>query len=248
MLMGKKIIILAVFLVATSLIVAGCGKQSEDQDQGQNRGQGQNQDQQQQEEGEGQEEEEQTSVQGTFQEVLKLGTRLKCDFSSETEDGTISGTAYTDGSQMRQESTLEQGEERIESNVIVKNEEVYAWSSVQPGQGMKVSLADVESRQEEQTSEQEEADMSPGMEQSFEYSCEKWNVDESKFQLPQDIDFQDMSSMLEAVQSLEGDARPGTAAPEAIEGADREDLNQQACQACQYSPDAEQCRQRLNCQ
>lgn len=232
----KKRFMMMTLLVMISFVVSGCGKKIQEQEQTQNQEQEQKQ------------ESKMGSIKGTFQELMKQGNQLRCEFSFKNEQGETKGIAYTDGTRMRQEVSMNQKNVKMENFMIVKDEEVYSWNSMQPGQGMKINLKDWEDKRtnEETVDENQEASIKTStMDQSYEYNCEAWDVDESKFEIPSNVKFMDMGAMMKAFQPGN---KNGANSEEKPQGNDNQSLNQQACGVCQYAPNQEECRKELNCQ
>lgn len=235
--MKKKFIALTGLFVLMIFVLAGCGDQTQQQEQNQI----QNENSQQI----NQRENESNSVKGTFKELLGQGKRLKCEFSFENTETKMHGVAYTDGQRMYQEVFVDQGDldEDIKTSLITKNNQVYMWNSMQPEQGMKISLNEVKS-DPEMTEETNESLESPGLSQSFDYKCEPWQVNDEKFEIPSDKNFMDMNSFMRGQQ---GGAQNDNNNPEKSTTPNSMNMNQQACDACQYAPNPDECLEEMGC-
>lgn len=239
--MKKKFIALTGLFVLMIFVLAGCGHENEKQNQQQEQNQVQNENSQQM----NKKENESNSVKGTFKELLGQGEKLKCEFSFESTETKMHGTAYTDGQRMYQEVFVNQGDsdDDIKTSLVTKDNQVYLWNSMQPGQGMKISLDKVENNSE-MTEENEETISDPGINQSFDYKCQPWQVDEEKFQVPTDRNFMDMNSFMKGQQ---GGTQNNTGNPGNSAMPNSGNSNQQACDACQYAPDSKECLTELGC-
>jgi predicted small lipoprotein YifL len=196
--MKKKFIALTGLFVLMIFVLAGCGHENEKQNQQEEQNQVQNENSQQI----NKKENEPNLIKGTFKELLGQGKRLKCEFSFENTETKMYGVAYTDGQRMYQEVFVDQGnsDDDIKTSLVTKDEQVYMWNSTQPGQGMKIHLNDVENNAE--TTENDEGEIEDsGLNQSFDYKCEPWKVDDNKFETPADVDFMDISALMKGQQN-----------------------------------------------
>ncbi len=224
--MKKRFIVLMGFFVLMIFIFAGCGEKNQQQEQGQIKNEFSQQ--------LNQKENEPDFIKGNFTELLDQGKKMKCEFSFEDQETKMNGVAYTDGQKMYQEFFVDQGDIKIENNIIVKDEEVYTWNSMQPGQGMKMNLNEFENNNSEITEENEGTTTAPNLNQSFEYKCESWQVDNKKFETPTDKNFIDMNAFMKNQPSGNQNNNSGN-------------LNQQACAACQYAPNPNECLKEIGC-
>lgn len=232
--MKIKIIVLSGLFVLMLFVLAGCGEKN--QQQAQNKEENQNSQQEQQNEN------KDNSIKGTFQDLIGQGNRLKCEFSFENQETQMNGVAYTDGDKMYQEVFVNQEGMEIENNIIVKDNQVYSWNSMQPDQGIKMDLSEFENNPE-MIEEDEASSTNPGLSQSFEYRCEPWQVDNKKFEVPTDKNFMDMNAFMRGQTGN----NPGNASENSTNQPGPGNLNQQACDACQYAPNPDECRQELGC-
>lgn len=203
------------------------------------------------------EEQETQSFKGTIEELLKKNKSLKCDYSHEGEKTSMSGVAYVYNGQARQDTTVNQKDKKINTHAIVDGEDVYAWSSEQPKNGVKMSLSKFKEQTEKSSEDSEKEETTPaGIDESFEYNCEDWNADPSKFDPPKDINFTDMTGMMEEAQNIKKDLMPESGNVEDINPQDVQDMNQgdidklkqKGCQACSMSPTPDQCRASIGCE
>ncbi|MEK7557263.1 MAG: hypothetical protein AAB538_04775, partial [Patescibacteria group bacterium] len=165
---------------------------------------------------------------GKVADLLKQGQNLTCTFQRADATGTISGTVYVagEGQRLKGDFNVQQsGSTGVTGHVMREAQTMYVWSDQLP-QGTKFTIveespAPVASDTSEQFAEQ-----------SFNYTCLPWVVDQSVFTLPTDKQFVDVSAQL---QPLQGAA---TSTPTA-----------QQCASCNQlqEPGKSQCLQALGC-
>ena len=145
------------------------------------------------------EEGENASVGNTFANLVALGQSVACTFSHDDGAGNrSSGTVYMTGgaTQMRGDFTVEaSGTAPVETFMVRTGGYTYMWSDASP-QGIKSQVVN----EAELTSD----DQNGGIDEDTEFSCQAWNVDNSKFSLPSGIQFTDMSAQIDAMMEASG--------------------------------------------
>lgn len=176
--------------------------------------------------------EKQQTIKGSLADLLGKAQGKQCTWSYQGEGADSSGTVYVGKNKMYGESQMEvqtgEGAETMRMKMINDGEYFYQWSE-ETGQGSKMSLAEMEKWQEqgqEQASAQEQARMR-NMQQEYEYKCSNWKVDESKFELPKNIQFTDLTKMMQETQQQV------------------EQMRQDACAMCEQLPEGEAKQQCL---
>jgi hypothetical protein len=133
---------------------------------------------------------------GSFRTLLGLGKNLVCTVSNTSTDsaseGTYNGTVYVSGKKMRMEFTTGVDKVAMKSNVINDGTQGYMW-----GTGPQGSMAIKFKADPSQTEAQKQNEFS--LDQNVDYNCKNWNVDESLFIPPADIEFLDMNDMMKQV-------------------------------------------------
>lgn len=150
---------------------------------------------------------------GSLKQLMGMGKAQKCTWKGEQGE---EGVVYTDGTRSRFEASgySMMGDDQEENSELVTmfgindDEYVYTWSS-QSKEGMKMSNETEEEQQEMEEYDSEKYDSSMDYrsmsEYDFEYKCEGWSVDENMFVPPSDIEFKDLTKMMENMQeSLKG--------------------------------------------
>ncbi len=133
---------------------------------------------------------------GTLRDFVngKLGNKIVCHSSYPVGDSVLSVNTYIDGKKIRLDYSMDppiNGQSDL--HMITKDEYSYVWGNSILGQafdGVKIPLSDESSEIPE--------DQGMGM---IDYDtqlpdCNSWEVDESLFDIPEDLNLQDMSAMM----------------------------------------------------
>ena len=180
---------------------------------------------------------------GSMVELMARGKSLKCTYKqTEEEDGVeTEGMVYVADDNVRTEINITGTEEAqdVRMDMILNGEWVYVWTSAQVN-GMKMKVVDLPEGEDFDANEdiadlQEEIDM----------KCRPWIKDSSKFEVPTDREFDDITEMMEGFQGMDLD--------EAIEEgeADAEAAREQLCAMCETAPTQElidQCKIDAECE
>jgi hypothetical protein len=171
-----------------------------------------------------------SSNRASLRSLMGLAKNQQCTFT-DNESGS-EGTVYVTNDKMRGDFTAISEGETIGSHVIIIGEDMYLWMDGS-GDGYKSSISDTENADEE-AGQQERDTESSGLDINNEvtYKCQPWVVDASKFELPQDINFRDLGTMMEEMETT------------------MQEQSETNCQSCDNLPPGEaqdQCRQALGC-
>ncbi len=145
---------------------------------------------------------DESSITGTVLDLIRSGKNMKCTFSYDDDDaGSTQGTTYVSGQKMRGDyAVVTSKNETIESHMISDGTWMYTWGSALP-QGMKMKMdtfsADETSAQDAQAVNQNIKEL----QNKVDYKCQGWSVDNSKFELPSEIEFTDYSEFLDKLKS-----------------------------------------------
>lgn len=179
--------------------------------------------------------EENSTKMSTLRDLMGLGTSQTCTFTDPQSKST--GTIYVGGGKARADVdiVLESQPEYI-SHMVNDSEAVYVWQEGQTT-GFKTTLADIGEISE--NSEVPAEDKTVNVDNQIEYECHGWSVDQSKFELPSDVEFTDMSTMMKDAMKQAGD----------VMESQNEDVKAQQCSVCDsLSGDAQtSCKQALGC-
>ena len=166
----------------------------------------------------------------TFAQILARGQAVTCTFEHNDGVNVSSGTVYiADGAErMRGDFVISQSAGGpMEAHLIRDGGYNYLWGSAFP-QGIKTEVT-AENRNKLFDDENNSA-----VDENTEYSCVAWNVDGSKFALPGDVTFTDMSAQMGAMQDAQNSMG---------------DMQAMQCAACdQAGSGRDQCRMALGCE
>jgi len=156
----------------------------------------------------------------SFSQLMQMGENYTCTFSDSSEESTVTGTAYIAASQnkFRTDYNIDNKEADTQidnesemafdfqnGSVISDGEFVYIWNA-ETSEGFKMEfdptdsdfLSDFDMANEDDGGSNNTFDQN----QEMEYECEPWNVDDSKFVPPAEIEFQDFSVQFEQIESM----------------------------------------------
>lgn len=122
-----------------------------------------------------------------FGDFVKQGGSYKCNVTQNVGGTSTNGITYISGGMINGEYATSVNGMNITSNVIVRDGFTYSWSSMMPNIGFK---AKVVANTDANTNTGASGTYSFNADQIGEYSCEEWVADESKFNLPIGVTFQ----------------------------------------------------------
>lgn len=177
---------------------------------------------------------DQQQMRATLENILRRGENSICEFSTTDDEGiATSGRLYvTDGgSRIRGEfDTVLSDGESYRSNLIRNGTLAYFWTSLSD-QGFRMTLDENEESLLEPLQGTDDSGAWMNEEYEMDFDCKSWNVDNSVFNLPPDVNFVDMTSTLQQFNDASNDISD-------------------KCEACQLVPDDNakaQCLAALNC-
>lgn len=188
----KKVSVL--LLVVSLVVLSGCTKKQE--------GVNETKQEQKQEQTNGE------SFSGSLKQLLGMGKKVVCSFEYKDPEGKslTSGTVYIDGVRNRSEIKIkaegDEGNEELNMNVISISDGKtgYMWNDGQKT-GTKFDIAEMEKTGEEAREQnQNQQDIQKNFEEKYDYKCKDWRVDESKFNVPTDVEFVDMMEQVKQMK------------------------------------------------
>lgn len=165
----------------------------------------------------------------SLRDLMTTSSNIACTFD-DTESG-VEGEIFVANGNMRGDFIAQMNGTTVNSNMISTSEKVYVWSD-ESDQGMVFTLEDIEEFDVEN-----EVSSSVDLDEEYNYNCRSWKVDNSVFQLPDNIEFIDYSEMLTQLEFMTGND------DQTIQGTSEQ------CAACEsLSDDARSaCLQALGC-
>lgn len=139
---------------------------------------------------------------GSFAALLGLGQNITCDYSFSDEVGAGTGTGYFAGERMRVDSTMTTNDGVFDSHMINDGDFIYTWTSTSEGDfAVKIPIPEESADVDDSDYSYMDGDESGqfDVDQQVEYDCDRWSVDGSVFVPPVDIEFMDMSAMMQGM-------------------------------------------------
>lgn len=127
----------------------------------------------------------------SLRDLWTLGNNQTCTFSDTTTGNN--GVVYVSSGSMRGDFTSMVNGTSTDSHMIVAGDAMHMWVDGQPS-GFKSSLTQLEN-----LGSNPSAPKTVDLDQQVDYDCNSWSVDASKFAVPSDIEFMDMSAMMESM-------------------------------------------------
>lgn len=169
------------------------------------------------------------SYRGNLLALMSRGGNTRCSWEGESEGVVSRGTVYVAGSsQIRADYESQMDGEMTTGHLIRSGDMVYVWSADME-QGFQMAFDEERFFGGTDTTAETPA-VDPN--QEYDYECSSWNPDQAMFTPPSDVEFVDMSAMMDSAIDAMGGAGAMCAQCDAI-----------------TDPNAKvQCRAALNCQ
>ena len=176
----KKIKFLSLLIAATFLLSA-CGKEKINEGMNIN------------------EENIQTEVseKKSLKELLGLGVSQRCTYEVNDEGQVTKGEIIVTGDKFKQTMEISTEEGVMKINSISDGEYFYSWNEGIEGSGTKIKI-------EENTSSDENIEQPENInwEEKLDYKCSPATLSEADLALPSDIEFVDLSEMMNNLQNM----------------------------------------------
>jgi hypothetical protein len=193
-----------------------------------------------------------TSTLHSLKDFLAMNVAQKCTYTRSDATMDINGTTYVDNGKVRTDTVMtdHKTQKVMHSQAIIDAGYMYAWSDSTPF-GVKMQLAALMTATSTKTAAGNGA---PDVEAKYDYNCAPGAVDGTVFVPPTNIEFKDMSAMMQQMMGKSGMGSdsaafdPSTGAMEA--GAPGASKNAAMCGACAQAPNAQaqaQCKIALGC-
>ncbi len=125
---------------------------------------------------------------GSIKSLIAAGKSQQCTFSSKEDATQSSGTMYVAGGKMRGDFNTETNNVKVVSHMIYDGSTSYFWTDGS-ATGFKMAL-DANTKTDASAQAQ-----SVDPDKNYDFDCKSWSVDNSKFELPNGIQFSDFSAM-----------------------------------------------------
>lgn len=186
----------------------------------------------------------------TAERLMASGKSMTCDYKSQNEMANHEGTVYVSKGKMRGDyKVLDASSGPFNGHMIQDGSGwAYMWGGpMGENRGTKIRL-DGHTNGPDQKPEGQGFDAR----QEMDMDCREWKVDESKFEVPSNVQFMDLSQMMGG--GFAAMAGAGTAHRSArgtpAGNTQAESAQAMKCQICEQVPDEEsraQCRQMMGC-
>ncbi len=140
--------------------------------------------------------------------LLQSGENKTCTYELMQDNKTISGAVFISGDNMRTnyEITSDEPTQNMTGSMIKMGDKMYIWSSqMQQGVMMQYDLEELQAQYEKSESQPgQPSNPAPfDINKEMEYKCDSWNVDDNMFTPPSDIEFIDMSAMMNDIPKMQ---------------------------------------------
>jgi len=137
----------------------------------------------------------------SLRELLGLGVAQKCTFNTTDADGqTLSGTIIIDKTKFKQTITSTSKDlGQVTANAIGDGQYFYSWNSQMLSQGIKFKSPTPGASQDSPMPQDNNTGID--LDQKFNYDCSPVTVSDSEFEVPQNIEFTDLQSMMDTIQN-----------------------------------------------
>lgn len=165
-------------------------------------------------------------IKGTLDQLIQSGKSVKCTFSDDSDGTKVEATSYISGEKFRTDSTTTDEDGKIEFHMISDGTYAYSWGDTMET-GLKMKFSDFENNDAEKTTNaatQKDFSIANAM-KGYNYNCQPWLGDPTKFIVPTNVQFQDLTEMMK-------------------------NLTKDMCKNCDSLDDEEQiasCKESLNC-
>lgn len=173
------------------------------------------------------------TIKGTFDQLITGGKSLRCTFSENTESTKNESVLFVSGKKVSLEGTTVDEEKNEDKFYMISDGDwAYVWGT-QLNTGIKMKYSDFN---KDENGVSNGNSLGQNIFQSLKgtnYNCKPWVVDNSKFVPPSNIEFKDLSAMMEGIQQQ------------------TDKLKEEYCQNCAKLDTEEQiqsCKEGLNCE
>lgn len=180
-----------------------------------------------------------TTEKTSLKDFMRMTGDQKCEFKDE--DSSSSGNIYLNSGKMRGDFISSVNDKESITHMINNGTDIFIWIDGQKT-GFKTTLDSIEqiSKTEGTTRVSQPVDINKQslamLAKQVDYKCEAWTVEQLKFAVPDDVNFQDIAAMMKKI-------------PASATGSGMSNSNIEACSACNnLETDAQaQCKRALKC-
>ena len=220
--MNKKILIIACLVIITTAL-SGCSLLGGDKNKETTKEESVKTEQKQEDKKNDNNDNEDGNYFETMTDLMARGKSMKCTYKQEIDGGgTANGVVYMADKNARTEITVKEDNHTAEMYAIINHEWTYSWTKGS-SKGYKMTL---ESSEMGEQNEKTVANMA----KDIDFKCKSWRKDNSKFKVPANIDFEDMSEMMAGFKDVDLE--------QTIKDAEAQ-ANKLICDLCKNAPASE---------
>ncbi len=162
---------------------------------------------------------------GSVSQLLALNKNIKCTFNRDDSGMTMKGTFYIAGKdkKVRGDFSMSGQGQAFDGSTIQRDDMVYTWGETPFGKfATKVDVGE----------KKKKSGKGIDFDDEMNFKCSKWQVDNDKFELPEDVTFEDINPQVKKIDET------------------MQQVNDIKCGACDSIPDENgkaQCRVALGC-
>lgn len=143
----------------------------------------------------------------SLRDLINLGKNQKCVVTTSTtsEEGIKTdtvGTIFISGKKVAQEVSVTSSDKKtpnVNMSMISDGEFMYSWNTESKNQGMKIKITDPSDGGVQNTNGQSG---SVDFDNKVDMKCSGWVVDNSKFTIPSDVKFTDLSEIMKNIPTV----------------------------------------------
>lgn len=150
------------------------------------------------------------SQQQSLKGLLSANVTKSCTYSDINGTTSSNGTVYVGGGKMRGDFTANVNGKQTGSHMITDGTTSYMWLDDQ-SVGYKMAFVQPEGSKP--------SEQGVDANKNYTMSCNNWNVDSSKFTVPTEIKFQDMTEMMKMANPAGTTSKAGTGSSEMMKAA-----------------------------
>ncbi len=159
------------------------------------------------------------NITGSLEDLINQSKSLKCtwQYTDPQNQSQGQGEIFVSGKKFSGSTTIQvPGQNPITSEMISDGQWLYQWGGPL-AQGVKMNISELQDMGSDQTNDQAQSAYKT-LNQQYQYHCQAWTPDQSKFQLPSGVKFTDLTQLMQ----------------NAVENS--QDMQQNACAMCDLLP------------
>jgi len=154
------------------------------------------------------------SLKGTLTDLMQRGQSLKCTYVIKINKKTVKGTIYTANKNFRSEFKMPYLKNKNNTAYTLSDgENLYMWNSAVKT-GTRMNIKKMEALGKEQSGNQETQKTVAELQKKYKYNCSSWKARGNFFKVPTNVNFTDLTAMMEGLKGLGDKLKKGTTDPQ----------------------------------